>query len=162
VKERYSEQQHGRWIHDLSTDVRHAFRTLRGAPGFTLLVVMTLGLGIGANTAIFSVLNGVVLKPLPYAAGDRLLVLEQTAPLGPRPNVNVSVRELYDYREQTQAFDALVEYHQMTFDLLNRGEPDRVKEFGARLRQLTLTTDERERVRAAVADPAVLDPWLPA
>ena len=126
VREAYRDQSRPRWVDDFRADARHAIRTLRGAPGFAAVVILTLGLGIGANTAIFSVLNGVVLKPLPYADGDRLVVLQQSAPLSARPVTSVSVKELYDYRDQTQAFDALVEYHQMTFDLLNRGEPDRV------------------------------------
>src|ERR1700733_6421314 len=107
-------------------DIRFGLRTLLKQRGFTLLAVLTLGLGIGANTAIFSVIDGVLLKPLPYANGDRLVLVQQSAPLAGRPNTGVSIKELYDYREQTGAFDALVEYHQMNFDLLKRGEPDRV------------------------------------
>jgi putative ABC transport system permease protein len=110
----------------LLRDIGFAARTLVKYRGFTLLAVLTLGLGIGANTAIFSVVDGVLLKPLPYESGDRLLLIRQSAPLAGRPNAGVSIKELYDYREQTSAFDALVEYHQMNFDLLERGEPDRV------------------------------------
>jgi putative ABC transport system permease protein len=110
----------------LLRDIRFAARTLVKYRGFTLVAVLTLGLGIGANTAIFSVVDGVLLKPLPYESGDRLLLIRQSAPLAGRPNAGVSIKELYDYREQTGAFDALVEYHQMNFDLLKRGEPDRV------------------------------------
>ena len=96
-------------------------------PGYTLAVVATLGLGIGANTAVFSVVRGVLLKPLPYPESDRLVVLEQSAALAGQDDVNVSIRELYDYREQLRHdFDGLVEFHNMTFDLLNQGEPDRV------------------------------------
>jgi predicted permease len=107
-------------------DIRFGIRTLLKNRAFTALAVLTLGLGIGANTAIFSVIEGVLLKPLPYTNGDRLLLVRQSAPLAGQPNSGVSIRELYDYREQTRAFDALVEYHQMNFDLLKRGEPDRV------------------------------------
>jgi predicted permease len=89
--------------------------------------VLTLALGIGANTAIFSVINGVLLRPLPYGNADRLVLIRQSAPGAGRPNVNLSIREYFDYREQSTAdFDALVEYHQMNFDLLRRGDPDRV------------------------------------
>jgi putative ABC transport system permease protein len=89
--------------------------------------VLTLGLGIGANTAIFSVINGVLLKPLPYEHGDRLVVVQQSAPLSGRRNTGVAIAEYFDYRERaTDVFDGLVEYHQMNFDLINRGEPDRV------------------------------------
>jgi putative ABC transport system permease protein len=107
-------------------NIRFAFRTLRKNRLFAIFAVLTLGLGIGANTAIFSVIDGVLLKPLPYESGDRLLLVRQSAPLAGRPNAGVSIKELYDYREQTASFDALVEYHQMNFDLLTKGEPDRV------------------------------------
>jgi predicted permease len=110
----------------LLRDLRFGLRTLLKHRWFTMLAVVTLGLGIGANTAIFSVIDGVLLKPLPYTNGERLLLVREAAPLAGRPNVGVSIRELYDYREQSRAFDALVEYHQMNFDLLKRGEPDRV------------------------------------
>ena len=110
----------------LLRDIRYGIRTLSKNRAFTALAVVTLGLGIGANTAIFSVIEGVLLKPLPYTNGDRLVLVRQSAPLAGQPNAGVSIRELYDYREQTRAFDALVEYHQMNFDLLKRGEPDRV------------------------------------
>src|SRR5579862_2551287 len=113
-------------MEELVRDIRFGARTLLKHPGFALLAVLTLGLGIGANAAIFSVIDGVLLKPLPYTNGDRLLLVREAAPLIGRPSVNVSIAELYDYRAQTRAFDALVEYHQMNFDLLNRGEPDRV------------------------------------
>jgi putative ABC transport system permease protein len=95
-------------------------------PGYAALAGMTLGLGIGANTAIFSVINGVLLKPLPYEHGDRLAIVRQSAPLSGQAQIGVAVAEYYDYREQAKVFDGLVEYHQMNFDLLNRGEPDRV------------------------------------
>ena len=107
-------------------NIRFALRMLRKNRAFAAFAILTLGLGIGANTAIFSVIDGVLLKPLPYTSGERLLLVRQSAPLAGRPNTSVSVKELYDYREQTASFDALVEYHQMNFDLLKQGEPDRV------------------------------------
>ncbi|MEP6915420.1 MAG: ABC transporter permease [Acidobacteriota bacterium] len=107
-------------------NVRFAVRTLRSNRLFTLFAILTLGLGIGANTAIFSVIDGVLLKPLPYASGERLVLIRQSAPLAGRADASVSVKELYDYREQSAAFDGLVEYHQMNFDLLRHGDPDRV------------------------------------
>ena len=115
-----------RWLEHLVQDARYASRTLNKNPAFTLLAVVTLGLGIGANTAIFSVINGVLLKPLPYGNADRLLLIQQVAPLANAPNVGISIRELYEYRSQLTSFEGLVEFHQMSFDLLRRGEPDRV------------------------------------
>jgi predicted permease len=114
------------WFEELAADLRYGARTLRKNPGFAALAIVTLGLGIGANTAIFSVINGVLLKPLPYENGDRLVLLQQSAPRINQQNFGISIKELYDYREQLASFDGLVEFHQMSFDLLKRGEPDRV------------------------------------
>ncbi len=114
------------WVDELLQDIRYGARALRKHPGYALLAVLTLGLGIGANTAIFSVINGVLLKPLPYEHGDRLVVVRQSAPLAGQNTLGVAIAEYFDYRDQADAFDGLVEYHQMNFDLLNRGEPDRV------------------------------------
>src|SRR5687767_6823295 len=115
-----------RWLEELGADLRYGARTLLKNRGFAALAALTLGLGIGANTAIFSVINGVLLKPLPYDNGDRLLLVRHSAPLASQQNLGVSIKELYEYREQLASFDGLVEFHQMNFDLLRRGEPDRV------------------------------------
>ncbi len=114
------------WFDELLQDVRYGVRSLVKRPGYAALAVATLGLGIGANTAIFSVINGVLLKPLPYEHGDRLAIVRQSAPLSGQAQTGIAIAEYYDYREQAKVFDGLVEYHQMNFDLLNRGEPDRV------------------------------------
>src|SRR5581483_1084015 len=113
-------------MEQLFRDLKFGIRTLLKNRGFALLAIATLGLGIGANTAVFSAIDGVLLKPLPYTNGERLVLIRQSAPLAGRPDAGVSIKELYDYREQARAFDAVVEYHQMNFDLLKRGEPDRV------------------------------------
>ncbi len=115
------------WLETLVADLRYGARALVKHPGYALLAVLTLGLGIGANTAIFSVINGVLLKPLPYEHGERLVVVQQSRPLSGQPQVGVAIAEYFDYRERAKdVFDGLVEYHQMNFDLINRGEPDRV------------------------------------
>ena len=114
------------WFEELVQDLRYGTRTLLKNPGFAALAILTLGLGIGANTAIFSVINGVLLKPLPYANGDRLVLIQQQTPLARQQNFPVSITELYDYRKQLASFEGIVEFHQMNFDLLRRGEPDRV------------------------------------
>ena len=107
-------------------NLRGATRMIRRQPGYALAVIGTLGLGIGATTAMFSIVHGVLLKPLPYAEGDRLVLVRQSAPLAGQDEVGVSIRELYDYREQLTDFSGLVEFHQMSFDLIERGDPDRV------------------------------------
>src|ERR671914_1659123 len=98
VKEQCRDARGARFTEMLAQDLRFAWRTLRSNPGFTLVAVLTLGLGIGANTAIFSVLNGVLLRPLPYGNADRLVLIQQTAPLSNQPNFGISIKELYDYR----------------------------------------------------------------
>jgi len=126
-KEETREARGVSWFENLIADLKFGARALFKHPGYALLAVLTLGLGIGANTAIFSVINGVLLKPLPYEHGDRLVVLQQSRPLSGQPNVGVAIAEYFDYRERAKdVFDGLVEYHQMNFDLINRGEPDRV------------------------------------
>jgi len=107
-------------------DIRYAFRTLLRSPGYTLMAVLTLGLGIGANTAIFTVINGVLLRPLPYAQPDQVVHLQQKASrIGPDP-IGFSVQEVQDYREQSRDFSDLAEYHSMTFNLLGTKVPERV------------------------------------
>ena len=114
------------WLETLVADLRYGARALAKRPGYAALAVLTLGLGIGANTAIFSVINGVLLKPLPYEHGNRLVVVQQSAPLAGQRQTGVSIQEYFDYRARADVFDGLVEYHQMNFDLINRGEPDAV------------------------------------
>ena len=65
------------WVDELLQDIKYGVRTLAKNPGYAVLAILTLGLGIGANTAIFSVINGVLLKPLPYEHGDRLVLVRQ-------------------------------------------------------------------------------------
>jgi putative ABC transport system permease protein len=110
-----------------SQDAGFALRMMRKNPGFTLAAVLTLALGIGANSAIFSVVNAVLLKPLPYEHGDRLIVVEQQAPRAGMLAQPFSVPEINDYRAQNHSLDGLVEYHNMNFILLGRSEPERVE-----------------------------------
>ena len=111
----------------LRQDSVFALRMMRKNVGFTLAAILVLGLGIGANTAIFSVVNAVLLKPLPYAHGERLLMLrERLSREGPAGR-NISVPEMLDYRAQSRSLDAVVEYHNMQFILLGRAEPEQVQ-----------------------------------
>src|SRR6185295_10729130 len=109
---------------DFFHDLRYGVRRLRGNPGYTLVVIIVLALGIGANTAIFSLVNGVLLQPLPYEGGDRLVILRQSAPKAGVENLPFSVKEIEDYRAATQTFEAVVEYHNMGFTLLGHGDPE--------------------------------------
>ena len=89
-------------VESLLQDVRYGVRILFRNPGFTVVAVFTLALGIGANTAIFSVIYGVLMKPLPYKDGNQLVIVQQQAPLARVNNVPFSVKEVQDYREQNQ------------------------------------------------------------
>ncbi len=111
---------------NLLQDIRFGLRTLRKNSGFSLLAVLTLALGIGANTAIFSVINGVLLRPLPYRNPDEIVLLQQHAPGLGRDNLAFSIKEVMEYRDQLGTFESVVEYHSMSFTLLSHGEPDRV------------------------------------
>ena len=117
-------------MQSLRQDFVFALRQLRRNPGFAAATVLTLALGIGANTAIFSIVSGVLLHPLPYSGGERLVQVKHGQP-GPGPEtVYFSVPELADYREsraQSRALASWMEYHSMSFILLGYGDPDRVK-----------------------------------
>ncbi|HJR63375.1 MAG TPA: ABC transporter permease, partial [Gemmatimonadaceae bacterium] len=106
-------------------DIRYAIRTLSRAPGFTLAVVLTLGLGIGANTAIFSVVRGVLLRPLPHREGDRLMYLRHSIDGPGGENIAFSVPEILDFRNGANALRGIAEYSQMTYTL--QGERDAVR-----------------------------------
>ena len=109
----------------LVQDLRYGFRNLARNPGFALVVILTMALGIGANTAIFSVVNGVLLRPLPYDAGEQLVILRQQRPLAQVDNMPFSYKEILDYR-QARSLSGVVEFHNMWFILLGRAEPERV------------------------------------
>lgn len=115
-----------RWLEQLWQDLVFSLRQFRKRPGFTLLCLMTLALGIGANSAIFSVIDGVLLAPLPFRDGDRLVYLLQSAPASGIDELPFSIPELQDYREGTSTLQDIVEFHSMSFILLGKQVPERV------------------------------------
>ena len=109
----------------IAQDFRQAVRSLRMAPGFSTLAIVTIALGIAATTSIFSMVEGVLLRRLPYGSGDRLIHIVQ--PSARRPDVRFSIPEIADMRRQSKDMDAVVEYHSMAFQLYGLGEPQRLQ-----------------------------------
>ena len=107
------------WLESLGADLRYALRSLRHSPAFTTVVVVTLALGIGANTAIFSVVRGVVLKPLPHRDGERLVYLRHSMDGPAGENVLFSVPEVQDFRDGARSLGGIAEYSPFTFTLRN-------------------------------------------
>jgi MacB-like periplasmic core domain len=134
-----------------AAELRHAFRTLRKSPGFTATAVAALALGIGANTAIFSVVNTVLLKPLPYPDADRLVVLMSTTPQGNYPNASPTKYNVW--RRQTHAFEDMTAYDTGGPGLNMSGgdRPEQIKgiHVSARTRRLAVPSPRRKTGRAA-------------
>ena len=106
--------------------LRYALRSLSHARGFTAAVVLTLGLGIGANTAIFSVVRGVLLKPLPHRDGGRLVFLRQSIQGPGGENIAFSVPEIADFRAASKTLGGIAEYSPITFTMVEGGEAVRL------------------------------------
>ena len=108
------------------TDLRYALRLLRKSPLFTLTVVLTVALGIGAHTAIFSVVNAVLLRPLPFSEPDRLMQVAEKNDKLNLPTFGASVLNYLSWKEQTRTFDQLGAIQFATFTLSGQGDPETV------------------------------------
>ena len=108
-------------------DLRYALRSLHKQPGFAAVVVITLALGIGASTAIFSVVNAVLLRPLPYANGDRLQVIWGNYRALNIQRLRAKAAEYDDYTKQTQVFDVVAAYSNQSFNVSTGSEPERIR-----------------------------------
>ena len=109
------------------SDIRRAFRGLYKARGFAGAVVLTLALGIGANTAMFTLLRGTLLRPLPNRQGERLVYLRQSAKGVGLDNVAFSVPEIIDYRSASRTLSSVAEFSSMTFTMIEGDEPVHVQ-----------------------------------
>jgi putative ABC transport system permease protein len=107
-------------------EIRFAARSLAKSPGWTLAAVATLALGIGANTAIYSVLDAVLLKPLPYRDADRVVAIWSGLKEPGLEKINVSAPELADLRTRTHVFEAIAAYDEQGVNLTGTGEPERL------------------------------------
>jgi putative ABC transport system permease protein len=129
-------------VEDLAQDMRYALRRLRREPGYSLPVIATLALGIGATAAIFALVNAVLIRPLPYHEADRLVVIRHEASLVELPTNGVSGGIAAHYRAHNRVFEAIGMYTEDFFTLTN--------------------LDEAERVRGAGVTPSVLEVLRPA
>jgi putative ABC transport system permease protein len=149
-------------------DVRYGARMLMRNPGFTFVAVITLALGIGANSAVFSVANALLLNPLPFENLDRLVALREVLPHQGLKATAVSASDLKDWREQTTAFENIAAYRVRDVTLTGAGEPELVRgafvssdffpalEINAiRGRTLLAEEDQTGRDRAAVIGQAL-------
>jgi putative ABC transport system permease protein len=108
----------------LLQDIRYALRLMLKTPGFTAVAVMTLALGIGANTAIFSVINGMLLRPLVYEEGDKLMFLSEWSEQV--PNMSFSVENFKDLRDQNTVFEAIMAYRGQNYVMTGVDRAERV------------------------------------
>lgn len=114
-------------MHTLLQDLRYGLRMLRKSPGFTAIAILTLALGIGANTAVFSYVNAWLIKPLPYPQADRLMVLlSHDTKKGWTGNSVTSTADFLDYQNQNASFEQLAGWTSWYFNLTSDGPPDRV------------------------------------
>jgi putative ABC transport system permease protein len=106
-------------------DLRTALRTLIARPAFTAVAIMTLALGIGANTAVYTVVHGVLLAPLPYDDPDRVVVLNEVSPQFPNP-ISVSWQNYADWRDRSRSFSSVAAFRTAQMTLTGAGDPERV------------------------------------
>jgi predicted permease len=114
------------WVDSLAADLKYGVRALKRSPAFTAVVVITLALGIGANTAIFSVVRAVLLKPLPHRDGDRLVYLRQSMDGPGGADIDFSVPEVRDFRSGAPALGSIAEYSPWFGTLLGKDDAIRI------------------------------------
>ena len=112
---------------DLLLDLRYGLRGLRARPGFTAAALVTLTLGIGATTAIFSIVRAVLIEPLPYAAPDRLVMLWHNYSSINLPKATLSVPAYIEYRDHVPGFESVAVGTNWNANLTGGGEPERVQ-----------------------------------
>src|SRR5260370_33204842 len=125
TKENYRDRRGLPFLETLVQDFRFAARMLLKNPGFTAVVVLTLALGIGANTAIFSIVNGVLLQPLPYPHPEQLVVVARTAPRFDHP-VPVSGPNFLDWRARSTQFQSLAGFDGRGFTVMFGNQPENI------------------------------------
>src|SRR4051794_16112947 len=125
VKEQVREVRLGHWLETLLKDLRFGLRSLGKSPGFTAIALLTLALGIGANTAIFSIIHAVILRPLPYPEPARLVKIWPE-----KPRVSSSKADYLETKRRARSFEDIAAYSNWGFTLTGTGEPAKLE--GAR------------------------------
>jgi predicted permease len=124
LKERGHDERTMRLVEDVARDFRHGARGLWRSPGFSLAVILTLALGIGGNTAVFSVVDQLLLRPLPYPAGDQLVMVEESSTRSAR--ADVSPANWLDWQRESRTFRGFAAWQSASFTMIGAGEPRRV------------------------------------
>ncbi len=125
VRERYRTERGLPWLEVLAQDLRFAIRMLWTNPGFTVVAVLTLAIGIGGNTAIFSIVNGVLLNPLPFPHPDQLVGLHESKPNFPQGSI--SYLNFLDWRKDNRTFASMALARRYSFSLTGKGDAEQVK-----------------------------------
>jgi putative ABC transport system permease protein len=126
IRERSYEVRGGGMAESILQDVRYAGRMLAKRPGFTAVAALTLALGVGANTAIFSVVEAVLLRALPYAHADRTVILWENNRADNRPHNVVSPANVLDWRDQSKSFDQVALFVDVRANLTGLGDPEEI------------------------------------
>lgn len=127
-KEECRDTRHVTWIQDLVQDLHFGLRLLRKSPGFTAVVVITLAVAIGANTAIFSVVDAVLLRPLPFQNSSHLMSLHESIPKMGFSKMSFSVPDFEVFQRDQKSFDTLAVFRNRQVNLSGQGEPEHVTE----------------------------------
>ncbi len=125
VKEQVREERVGNWLHSVLSDYRYGLRQLRKNPGATAVMVFTLALAIGATTAIFSVVYGVLLRPLPYADANRIMAVFEVNSEGRW--AHLADPNFDDFRDQNRSFQAIAKYNDYVVSVSGASQPTRTK-----------------------------------
>jgi putative ABC transport system permease protein len=125
IKEAVHDQSGLALLESIFADIRYAARMLRKSPGFTTVAVLTLALGIGANTAIFSVINGVLLRPLPYPHSDQIVWLSEWS--SQVPGMSISMADFDDWRSMNSVFSSMAPYQPDSATLTGHGQPEELQ-----------------------------------
>src|ERR1041384_3591886 len=108
-------------------DLRYAVRSFAKKPGFTVVAVLTLALGIGANTAVFSVVNAVLVRPLPYKDPDRIALIKESLPKLGCNDLSCAAADFLDYQDGNAPFSEIAGFTDLSLTLPGQGEPLRVQ-----------------------------------